>query len=179
MFERFTQDARAVVVEASRDANELDASEITPLHLLAALLRFPGSGAARVLAELGVSLDDLAAEAGRVRRRGGITEADAAALEEFGIDVDRIIERIEQTHGPNALAGNQGRFPKRRHVPFADESKKTLQLCLKEIIDMGGRRHLGSEHILLALAVQRGPAADVLARFDVDANRLRQVLSGH
>ncbi|GLY63806.1 Clp protease N-terminal domain-containing protein [Amycolatopsis taiwanensis] len=175
MFEKFTPDARAVVVEASRDAQEVDATEITPLHILVALLRFPQSGAARVLTELGVSREDLAAEAGRVRRRGGITEADAEALQEFGIDVDLIIERIEQGYGPEALGGKPDRRSRRRHLPFADESKRTLQVCLAEVIDLGVRQ-LGSEHILLALAAQRGPAADVLARFDVDAPRLRQVL---
>lgn len=176
MFERFTEDARAVLVEATHDAQEVDAPEITPLHILVALLRFPDSGAARVLAGLGVSREDLAAEAGRVRRRGGITEADAEALEEFGIDVDRIVERIEQGYGPHALGGKPGRRSKRRHLPFADESKRTFQLCLREVVDLGVR-HFGSEHILLALAVQRGPAADVLAGFDVDAPRLRQALA--
>jgi ATP-dependent Clp protease ATP-binding subunit ClpA len=178
MFERFTPDARNIVVEAVRDATELDAPEITPLHLLAALLRFPASGAGQVLAGLGVSVDDLAAEAARIRRRGGISEADAVALEEFGIDVERIIERIEQVHGPNALAGAPGGPRRRKHVPFADESKKTLQICLKEVLGLGGSRHIRSEHLLLALAAQRGPAADVLTRFEVDAARLREVLRG-
>jgi ATP-dependent Clp protease ATP-binding subunit ClpA len=176
MFERFTQDARAVVDEAHRDAASQDAPEITALHVLKALLRFPDSEAGRLLTGLGVALDDIAAEVERVRRRGGISEADAEALGEFGIDVDRIIDRIERAHGPNALGGTAARPGRRWHVPFADDSKRTLQLCLKEVVGMGGD-HLGSEHILLALTVLRGPAADVLARFQVDAPRLRQALS--
>lgn len=176
MFERFTQEARAIVAEAYRDAGERGAPEITPLHLLVALLRFPDSGAARVLDGFGVAPGDVATEAGRVRRRAGITDADAVALEEFGVDIDRIVERIEQAHGPGALAGESSRAGKREHVPFADESKKTLQICLKEVVRLGGRR-LGSEHILLALAAQRGPAADVLARFDIDADRVRRALA--
>ncbi|GAA4664634.1 MULTISPECIES: Clp protease N-terminal domain-containing protein [Amycolatopsis] len=175
MFERFTRDAREVVVEAQREAQETGAAEITPLHLLAAMLRTPENAGTRLLTRLGVSVDDVAAEAGRVRRRGGISEADVEALGEFGIDVDRIVERIEQAHGPAALSGN-GKSRKGKHIPFAGESKKTLELCLKEVVRMGGKT-LGGEHILLALAVQRGPAADVLARFDVDAPRLRQALS--
>jgi ATP-dependent Clp protease ATP-binding subunit ClpA len=176
MFERFTEDARLVIVEAQRDAVDVGAPEINSLHLLVALLRFPQGEAARLLAGLGVSLDDLAAEAGRVRRRGGISEADAEALGEFGIDVDQIIDRIEQLHGPSALVGTPRRVGKRKHIPFADDSKRTLELCLKEVIRMGGKS-LDSGHILLALAVLRGPAADVLARFDVDAPKLRQALS--
>ncbi|GAB3009524.1 ATPase [Amycolatopsis acidiphila] len=175
MFERFTGDAREVVVEAQRDAAEVGAAEITSLHLLAAMMRAPESKASRLLTSLGVSVDDVAAEAGRVRRRGGISEADAEALGEFGIDVERIIDRIEEVHGPSALAGT-GRSAKRKHIPFADDSKKTLELTIKEVVRAGGKE-LGSEHILVALTVLRGPAADVLARFDVDAPRLRQALS--
>jgi hypothetical protein len=111
-----------------------------------------------------------------VRRRGGISSADAEALGEFGIDVDRIIARIKQDHGPNALAGAPARPGRRWPIPFAEDSKKTLQLCLKEVVRMGGN-HLGSEHILLALTVLREPAPDVLARFRVDTPRLREALS--
>ncbi|UQS22142.1 ATPase [Amycolatopsis thermalba] len=175
MFEKFTADAREVVVEAQQDAIRLDSPRIDPLHLLVALLRFPDSGAGRLLTRFGVALDDVAAETARVRRRGGITEADAEALGEFGIDVDAILDRVEQAHGPHALAGRTG-GRKRRHIPFADESKKVLQVCLKEVISLGGKE-LGSEHILLALTALRGPAADVLARFDVDARRVRQALA--
>jgi ATP-dependent Clp protease ATP-binding subunit ClpA len=175
MFERFTRDAREVVIEAQRDAAEVGAREITSLHLLDAMLRAPDSAAMRLLTRLGVSIDDVAAEAGRVRRRGGISEADVEALGEFGIDVEQIIERIEEVHGPAALAGT-GRSTKGRHIRFGDDSKKTLELTLKEVVRLGGRE-LGSEHILVALTVLRGPAADVLARFDVNAPRLRQALS--
>ncbi|GAB3585168.1 Clp protease N-terminal domain-containing protein [Amycolatopsis endophytica] len=174
MFEKFTADARELVVEAQRDAIRLDSPRIDPLHLLVALLHFPEGKAARLLTGFGVALDDVAAETARVRRRGGITEADAEALGEFGIDVDTILDRVEQAHGPNALAGRHGR--RRGHIPFADESKKVLQVCLKEVISLGGKE-LGTEHILLALTALRGPAADVLARFEVDARRVRQALA--
>ncbi|GHF73107.1 ATP-dependent Clp protease ATP-binding subunit ClpA [Amycolatopsis bartoniae] len=174
MFERFTKDAREVVIEAQRDAAETGAQEVTPLHLLTAMLRTQESSATRLLARIGVPPADVAAEAGRVQRRGGISEADAEALGEFGIDVDRIVARIEEAHGPDALSG-KGKSRPGKHIRFADASKKTLELCLKEVVRMGGKS-LGAEHILLALAVQRGPAADVLARFDVDAARLRAAL---
>jgi ATP-dependent Clp protease ATP-binding subunit ClpA len=176
MFERFTEDARAVVVEAQKYAVTTAAPEIDTLHLLRALLHFPEGEAARLLAGFGVPLQAVAAEADRVRRRGGISEADAEALGELGIDVDQIIARIEQEHGSGALAGSSAKARKRRHIPFAEDSKKTLGLCLREVISLGGR-DLGAGHILLALTVLRGPAADVLARFDVDAPRLRQALA--
>ncbi|WP_236789851.1 Clp protease N-terminal domain-containing protein [Amycolatopsis sp. GM8] len=175
MFERFTKDAREVVVEAHRDATEVGAPEVTPLHLLVALLRGRESAAARLLIRLGVPIDEVVAEAARVRRRAGISEADAEALGEFGIDVDKIIDRIEELHGPGALAGTS-RDKKAGHLPFADDMKRTLELTLREVVERG-EKNLGSEHILVALTVLRGPAADVLARFDVDAPKLRAALS--
>lgn len=175
MFERFTTDARVTVTDAQREAIEQNAPEVTTMHVLLALLRQPDGEAVRLLTRFGVPVDEVVAEAERVRRRGGISAADAAALGEIGIDVDQIIERMEQAHGPDAFASARAVPGRRRHVPFADDSKKTLEICLKEVIRLGGKS-LGSEHILLALAVLRGPAADVLARFEVDAPRLRQAL---
>ncbi|NIH85935.1 Clp protease N-terminal domain-containing protein [Amycolatopsis granulosa] len=175
MFERFTSDARAVVAGAQQDAIRLGSPRIDPLHLLAALLHLPDSTAGRLLAGFGVALDDVAAETTRVRRRGGITEADAEALGEFGIDVDAILDRVGQAHGPDALTGGAG-GRRRWRTPFSTESKKVLQVCQNEAISLGGKE-LGTEHVLLALAATRGPAADVLARFDVDARRVRQALA--
>lgn len=176
MFERFTKEVREIVVEARRGAIEQNAREINSVHLLAALLCFPGSVAGRLLAGFGVSLDDVAAEADRVRRRGGISETDAAALGELGIDVDRIIDRIEQVHGPNAMAGVPAVPGHLQRIRMADDSKRALEAGLREVIALGGR-HIGSEHILLALTARPGPAADILTRFDVDCPRIREVLS--
>ncbi|KAA9164915.1 ATPase [Amycolatopsis acidicola] len=174
MFERFTKDARAVVTEAHHSAVRQHAAKVDTLHVLAALVATPESRAVRLLGTLNVPTAEVGDEIERVRRRGGITEADAQALGELGIDVDRIIESVEQTHGRGALAGRWS-GPK-GHLPFAEDSKKTLELCLKEVIRTGGKE-LGSEHILIALTLQRGPAADVLAHFDVDADKLREALS--
>ncbi|TVT59102.1 ATPase [Amycolatopsis rhizosphaerae] len=176
MFERFTGDARAAVVEAQRDALAHNSPEIAPLQVLTALLRVPDSGARRVLHRLGVPAEEIVAEAERVRRRGGISLAEAEALGEFGIDVDEIVDRIERAHGPNALDAARARPGRRGRVPLTGDAKKTLELSLKELVRAGGKR-LGSEHILLALAVLRGPASDVLARFGLDAPRLRQAVS--
>ncbi|WP_158886622.1 Clp protease N-terminal domain-containing protein [Amycolatopsis anabasis] len=181
MFERFTGDARLTVVEAQGEAREARSREIDALHLLTALTRFPDSDACRLLGDLGVALDDLVAQAARVRRRGGLSEADAVALDGFGIDVDRIVERIEEAHGPNALAeagrrGGWGRRSSPGHIPFAGEAKKVLEQSLKEATKIGDR-HIGTEHLLLALTTRRGAAADVLAGFDVDQVAVRRALT--
>ncbi len=169
MFERFTADARLAVVEAQIVARESGSVEIVPAHLLAGLVK-TGVG---VLAELGISTDDIAAELARTRRRGGVSDADAEALTEFGIDVEQIVDRVEQTHGEGALAGRLGPA-KRGHIPFTAQSKKTLELSLKEAVRLGDK-HLGQEHILLALAQQRG-TDDVLARRGADYQTLRRAV---
>ncbi|PXY31951.1 Clp protease N-terminal domain-containing protein [Prauserella muralis] len=173
MFEQFTKDARATVREAVRDATELGSAEVDTLHVLVALTRFPQGAAARLLGGLGVALDDVAARAQLARRRGGLSDADAEALGGLGIDVDHIVSRIEQEHGPHALAGGGRRA--RGHIPFGEQPKRVLERCLREVIMLGDRR-IGSEHILLALAVVPGPARDVLSGLGVSAEAVRAVL---
>ncbi|WP_103354889.1 Clp protease N-terminal domain-containing protein [Amycolatopsis sp. CA-128772] len=169
MFERFTTDARMAVVEAQIVARESGSVEIGPAHLLAGLVKAD----VPLLTALGVATDDIAAELARTRRRGGVSDADAEALTEFGIDVEQIVERVEQTHGEGALAGRLGPA-KRGHIPFTTQSKKTLELSLKEAVRLGDRQ-LGQEHILLALAQQRG-TEEVLARHGADYATLRRVV---
>jgi ATP-dependent Clp protease ATP-binding subunit ClpA len=171
MFERFTREARAVVVDAQLKAGEAGSERIDPLHLLAGLGRNSGGG---VLAGLGVSPAELTAEIERVRRRGGMSDSDVEALAGFGIDVQQIVDRVEQTHGPRALVG--GRRPGRRgHIPFTAEAKKTLELSLREALGLGDK-FIGEEHLLLALASVPGPAADVLAQRDIDYLAVRQAV---
>jgi ATP-dependent Clp protease ATP-binding subunit ClpA len=174
MFERFTIDARMAVVEAQAVARELGSREITPQDVLAGLTRTENGDAQRLLAQLGVSHDEVRAELDRIRRRGGISDADVEALTEFGIDVEQIVERIEQTHGPGALA-NGGNRVRRGHIPFTAEAKKTLELSLREAVKLGDK-HLGQEHILLALVQQKGAVADLLAARGIDYLTVRRAV---
>lgn len=174
MFEKFTHDARRAVVEAQAAAQEAGAREISAEAVFAGLARIEDGEAVRLLKVLGVSRDDVFAELARVRRRGGISDADAEALTEFGIDVDQIVERVEQTHGPGALA-QASRPAKRNHLPFTSEAKNALQMSLREAQDLGDK-HLGQEHLLLALVKQRGPVADFLAARGIDYPAVRQAV---
>ncbi|MEC3975398.1 Clp protease N-terminal domain-containing protein [Amycolatopsis sp. H20-H5] len=171
MFERFTRDARAIVVDAQARAAEIGSARIDPLHLLAGFGRKQGGG---LLAGLGVSPSDVTAEIERVRRRGGMSDSDVEALAGFGIDVGQIVERVEQAHGPWALAGGGG-SGKRGHIPFTAEAKKTLETSLGEALDIGDK-FIGEEHLLLALAALPGPAADVLAQLDIDHPAVRRAV---
>lgn len=178
MFERFTRGARAAVVEAQREAVREGADEIATTHLLSALLGAPESTASSVLAAQDISAAMLADDLRRVRRRAGLSEGDAAALGEFGIDVEEIVERVEGAHGEYALAGEgrtkrRGLFGAREHRPFSDAAKQVLERSLREALDLGDR-HIGTEHILLALAQRPGPVGDVLAARGADYATIRR-----
>ncbi|MET7991242.1 Clp protease N-terminal domain-containing protein [Amycolatopsis sp. NPDC005232] len=175
MFERFTLDARLAVVEAQIVAREAGARQIELTDVLAGLARTENGAGLRLLEELGVTREDVLAELDRIRRRGGISDADVAALTEFGIDVEQIVERVEETHGPGALAGG-GRRAKRGHIPFAADAKRTMELSLREAVKLGDK-HLGQEHLLLALVQQKGPVPDLLAAHGVDYVSVRRVVA--
>ena len=80
MFEKFTQDARMAVVEAQIQARQANAGEIDTPHLLAGIAKIEQGDGARLLGELGISLGDIDAELDRIRRRGGVSDADVEAL---------------------------------------------------------------------------------------------------
>ncbi|MFG2135968.1 Clp protease N-terminal domain-containing protein [Streptomyces sp. NPDC048650] len=163
MFERFTSDARAVVRGAVTRSERTVGGTVGEAELLLALLDRTDSTAAAVLRDLGLAgrresvADGLAA----VRRRGGVSSADAEALAALGIDVDGIVARVEREHGVGALAaGPAGRRGRGRR--FGPEAKSVLARSLRIAVGRGDRQ-IGDEHLLLALTARPGPAAAVLA----------------
>lgn len=189
MFERFSREARLAVVDAQEQAREAGSHEIAPEHILLALRR-QDDGTGRYLAGRLGDTEWLAARFRQVRRRAGITGADARALEEIGIDVDRIVEAVERAHGENALTPGTPRSgagwfrrrwsadgaPKGR-VPFATEAKRVMAQSLKETAALGDQ-HIGGEHLLLALLGMPGTVSDVLADEGVDYLDARRALRG-
>jgi ATP-dependent Clp protease ATP-binding subunit ClpC len=60
------------------------------------------------------------------------------------------------------------------HIPFTPQSKKVLELALREALQLGSD-YIDTEHILLALIREGdGAAAQVLVGAGVDLNRARQ-----
>jgi len=188
MFERFTQDARLAVLDAQRLARETGRFEITAEHLALALLgRDDDTG--RYLTDRVGDAESLAARFADVQRRAGITSADARALDEIGIDIERVVDAVERTHGENALApgGRRGRFgwPWRRradrrpasHIPFTTGAKRVLEQSLQEAVALRDR-HIGGEHVLLALLTLPGAVRDVLAESGIDYLDARRALRG-
>ncbi|GAA0917826.1 Clp protease N-terminal domain-containing protein [Streptomyces thermoalcalitolerans] len=178
MFERFTKDARAVVKGAVEQAAAVGAASVAPEHLLLGLLEREGSRASFALAVLGGGewKDAVRAELAEVRRRGGLTRAETEALAGLGIDVAEIVARVEDAYGIGALSGSR-RGRRVGHVPFEKGAKGVLQGALR--IALARReRHIGDEHILLALVSRPGVPAEVLAGHGMTYESVSRVLHG-
>lgn len=160
MFERFTYQARRVVVLAQEDARARAAEHIGPEHLLVCLWEDPGGLPAAVLADVGIERDAVtSAIAGQ-----GLPDRDALAA--LGIDLDEVRRRAEQSFGPGALDRAARRLSGRKrrwgHMPFDRETKRALELSLREAVRRGDR-HIGTEHVLLGALAVDGLGARLLA----------------
>jgi hypothetical protein len=107
MFERFTDDARAVVRLASEHARRLGHRYVGGEHLLLAAVT-AGQPASTVMCEHGVTPELVEEE---IVRRVGLGAGaglfgglDKDALATIGIDLDAVRARIEASFGPQALA---------------------------------------------------------------------------
>ncbi|WP_328844741.1 Clp protease N-terminal domain-containing protein [Streptomyces sp. NBC_00258] len=188
MFERFTKDARAVVLGAVDHAERLHAETVEEQHVLLALLDREASRASFALMSLGLaerkeSVEQALADA---RRRGGLSRADADALSGLGINVSEIVSRVEEAHGEGALRSGGTRAGRGRgwwsglvggHRPFAQGAKDLLTESLRMALAQRDR-YIGDEHLLLALAARPGVPAEVLADHGVTYASLRRVLYG-
>jgi ATP-dependent Clp protease ATP-binding subunit ClpA len=156
MFERFTKDARAAVVEAQTVARQVGTASIDTRHLLVALAESPGA-AADALRGVGLDPARVAAAARAELSSGGL---DGAALAALGIDLEAVRRRADATFGPGALERAGGRRP-RGHIPFTPDAKKALELALREAIRLGDRTIDGA-HVLLGVLRADCPAGRVL-----------------
>src|SRR5205085_7846829 len=117
-FERFTDTARHVVVQAQHDARRLGHHYIGCEHLLLAVAA-TGEPASTVLRDHGLTPERIEAEIlrtiGRGQTAGPMGGLDREALACIGIDLDVVRARIEAAFGPDALTrafpARQGRRP--------------------------------------------------------------------
>jgi ATP-dependent Clp protease ATP-binding subunit ClpA len=184
MFERFTDRARKVTVDAQASARRLGHGSIGTEHILLGLLQGDGI-AAQVLTGLGVTPAAVEREVLAEVGRGPLGAGDAAALGAIGIDLDEVRRRAEASFGPGALYWNpdlrcrraRSPFPVGGHIPFSPRAKKVLELSLREALALG-HRHIGTEHILLGLVREgEGLAMLVLVRLGAGPQAIRgQVL---
>ncbi|GII20640.1 hypothetical protein Pme01_02370 [Planosporangium mesophilum] len=184
MFERFTTEARQLVVLAQQEARELKHPSIGTEHLLLALLDSGSGGAHVILREAGLTRERVVADINRLVRPESVPlgDGDAAALEAIGIDLDAVREKVEEIFGPGALRPPQ---PEQRqgwlrrkvvgdHRPFSFRAKKVLELSLREAVVLK-HRFIGPEHILLGLLREgSGLAAKILSEEGLDFTVLRR-----
>jgi ATP-dependent Clp protease ATP-binding subunit ClpC len=136
MFERFTDEARRVLVLAQDESRALEHDFIGTEHLLLGILRHGDGPAPEALSAMGVTL-----EAARAQ--------------------------IAQTVGPRGTTGTGS-------VPFTPRAKKTLELALREALQLG-HDHIRTEHLLLGLIAEGdGAGARTLVALDVDLPSLRE-----
>jgi ATP-dependent Clp protease ATP-binding subunit ClpA len=179
MFERFTAEARQVVVVAQEEARETRDPFIDGTHLLLAIASGDGPGH-RALQAAGVDRDRLRTA---IREVGNpdAEPIDAEALAALGIDLERVREAAEAIFGAGALEDRSHRHRRRPsgHLPFTADCKKALELSLRAALRLGDRT-LDSRHLLLGLLdVGEKRSTAVLRRLDVDTADLRSRLEGH
>ncbi len=175
MFERFTPEAREVVVLAQEEARTLRHDHVGTEHLLLALLRLDTPTTA-VLRRHGL---DHAEVAEAVTASAGGDGLDADALRTLGIDLDAVRDVVEATFGPGALGPPSGgrRTSSPGHIPFTAGAKKVLELSLREALAMRSNR-ITDGHIALGLLREgQGLAAKVLHDRGIDLQALRADVS--
>ncbi|MFD5451988.1 Clp protease N-terminal domain-containing protein [Streptomyces sp. NPDC003470] len=180
MFERFTKDARAVVQGAFEHAGRAQAGTVGAEHLLLALLDREGSRASFALTALGSGggRESVRRALEEARRRAGLSQAETEALAGLGIDVSQIVARVEEAHGAGAMSGDrEGRRSWSGRPGFGRDAKEVLQNALRAAVARRDR-HIGDEHLLLALTVRPGVPAEVLADHGVTHESLTRVLGG-
>jgi ClpA/ClpB-like protein len=128
MFERFTDAARHIVVQAQDEARRLGHGYIGCEHLLLAAAS-AGEPAGAVLRDHAVTPERIEAEVLRILGRGPgadpLAGLDREALASIGIDLDVVRARIEARFGPDALARavpacRRNRRPAWRKGPVAE-----------------------------------------------------------
>ncbi|MFD6177293.1 MULTISPECIES: Clp protease N-terminal domain-containing protein [unclassified Isoptericola] len=180
MFERFTKDARAAVVDAQEVAVDLRTETIDTRHLVVALARRGGSAAATLRA---AGLDPADVEA-RCRQAVEADDTlDGAALASVGVDLDEVRRRTDEVFGRGALERAAKPRRQRSHHPFAPDAKKALELALREAVRLGDKG-IDDRHLLLGVLRADCPGGRVLeaalrdAGTDVAALRAAAVSEG-
>lgn len=181
MFERFTDGARAVLVDAQEQARRLHQEEILAEHLLLAVLAQPTSASARVLRDHGVQQDRLVGEV------AALDAGDHAALSELGIDLAAVRQRAEAAFGPGALDRPRPRRVGllRRitwtggHLRFSDDAKRALEQALRQALALR-QRDITIDHVLLGLlADDDDSAARALQRLGASPAAVRDQVRAH
>ena len=92
----------------------------------------------------------------------------AKALESLGISDEAVTQRTDEIVGRGTKPARSG------HIPFTARAKKSLELSLREALQLG-HNYIGTEHILLGLIREgEGPGAQVLTGLNADLDTVRE-----
>ena len=172
MFERFSQDARRVVLRARHEAVRAGRDRLGCEHLLLGLLAEPGP-AASAMTEAGLELAALRARL----LAGGRAEPDpldADALASVGIDLDTVRRATDAMFGPGALdRAGHGRARRPGRLRVTADAKQALGLALDAAVKLR-QKEISGGHLLIGIIDQGDNGAlGLLAAFAVDTPGLR------
>ena len=170
MFERFTQDARQVVVRSQQEARTLRHPFIGTEHLLLALLAGDGDPAKLALTASGLDHDEIGA---RLTLLTGDADLDPEALAAVGIYLDEVRRATEASFGPGALDAAKRRPEPKGHIPFSKRAKKVLELSLREAVRLN-HDSISTGHLLLGIIREgEGLAMKLIVDSGVEPSALR------
>ena len=152
MFERFTEGARAVLVEAQDVAIELGSGHIGVAHVLYGCAEGREETAGRPLRDVGITAAFIRHQLPETDGTAG-GQIDLEALRAIGIDFEVVRAAVEQTFGPDALASAPDRRAptgRTRKPPFTPEAKRSLELSFRVALELH-HKVIAPGHLLLAL----------------------------
>jgi ATP-dependent Clp protease ATP-binding subunit ClpA len=158
MFERFTVESKAVLVEAQGAAIEVGSTCIAPAHLFYGCAHGRESTAGEPLRQYGITGESILRVLPRSLGASGASSADSSdidpeALRAIGIDYDRVRRAVNETFGEGALESSPDRRTRAanfRRPPFTPEAKRSLELSLRVALELHERR-IRPGHVLLGL----------------------------
>jgi ATP-dependent Clp protease ATP-binding subunit ClpB len=153
--DRFTIKSQEALATAGRLAQDSRNPQITPLHLLSALLA-PAPGAAG---------------AASAQAPGGVV---LGVLAKLGVQVDGLRAGVQRALGELPVAGSSS--PADAVAQPGSELVGVLRAAETEAGRLSDQ-YVSTEHLLIALATERGRAADELRRVGVTPERLTQALA--
>lgn len=167
MFERFTRQARALVIDTQEQARRLGHHRIGCEHLLLAASASP-TPVAQVLNALGLTPATIESAIAAQEARRPFDGIDEQALAAIGIDLDRIRASLQGTFAPQAWRRHEHERGGRRllhrwrvlpqgHIPFSAPAKHCLERSLR--VSLAAKDgYIGVEHVVLALTEIESPA---------------------
>lgn len=152
MFERFTESARAVLVDAQDLAIELDSATIDVSHLFFGCAQAREETAGKPLHDFGITGESIRrlVPRGKIVPRGTL---DASSLDAIGIDFDEVRRSVDATFGPGALdaASDRRTSPgNRRRSGFTSNAKRSLEQSLRVALELHEKK-IRPGHILLGI----------------------------